>query len=117
MFLISFLNFLSHFFVPKLLKYSAIIKLVNSLNLVVVGVMVLVVLLYYKFNSSANFCSGYLLSQKEREAQLALSRGREFLIHRGDVLWVYSTLVLTMTGLFLSTGLLFCIINLKKLGF
>ena len=58
MFLISVVNFLSHFFLPQLLMYSKLIKLFNTLNLVIVGLMCLTVLVYYRFSDSANFCAG-----------------------------------------------------------
>ena len=66
MFLTAFMNFLSHFVVPDLLMYARQIKIVNSLNLVIVGCVCLVVLIAYRFNDAANFCTGAHLSEEER---------------------------------------------------
>ena len=56
--ILSFLNFLSHFFIPKLLKYSKQIKSCNTINLVLIGAYCLYVLVSRRMNEAAAFCAG-----------------------------------------------------------
>ena len=72
MFFTSFMNFLSHFIIPDLLMYAKQIKIVSSLNLVICGCVCLVVLIYYRFNDAANFCTGAHLTEEQRLEQLSI---------------------------------------------
>ena len=84
----SFINFLSHFYFPKILMFHRQIKALNTINLFVVGTICFVVLIYTRFNDSAHFCTGNHLTEAEKEAQhLKLDQDKEFLIKRGDFLW------------------------------
>ena len=116
MFFTAFLNFLSHFVVPDLLMYAKHIKVLNTLNLVVVGCVCLIVLVTYRFNDAANFCTGSFLTEEEKQTQLDMSQ-RQYLIERGGFLRVYTSMVITISGLFISIVTLFCLCNLKKMGF
>ena len=97
--LISICNFLSHFFIPKILMYAKQIKAFNTINLVFVGVVCLVVLIYYRMNDSANFCTN------------------EYLVQRGSFLWKYTAIVVSLSVTFVGAISTFCVCNLKKMGF
>ena len=116
MFACAFVNFLSHFVMPWILMYHRQIKLVNSVNLCVVGLMCLIVLIMYRFNDAANFCTGQYLTEEEIAKQLSMDN-REYLIERGNFLRVYTTLVITISCIFMIFVALLCFLNLKKMGF
>ena len=56
--IIAFINFLSHFYIPEILMYSRQLKNINALNMMVIGLLSMIVLLYYRMNDAANFCTG-----------------------------------------------------------
>ena len=116
MFLVAFANFVSHFIMPELLMYSKQIKLVNTANLIIVGAMCLFVLVYYRVNEAANFCTGSHLSEEEKALQMS-RQDREFLIERGGFLWLYTSIVITTSVTFILAMIAFCFFNLKKMGF
>ena len=99
LYIISVINFLSHFFVPKILMYAKQIKFVNTVNLVLVGVICLMVLINYRFNEGAHQCS------------------KQILVKRGGFLWNYTAIVVTTSLTFIGMISTFCVCNLKKMGF
>ena len=105
--LISICNFLSHFWFPKILMYAKQIKGFNTINLVFVGVVCLVVLIHYRMNESANFCTGSHLKEADEN----------YLIMRGSFLWKYTAIVITLSLSFIAAISTFCVCNLKKMGF
>ena len=95
LFIISVINFLSHFFVPKILMYAKQIKFFNTVNLVLVGVICLMVLINYRFNEGAHQCS------------------KDILKKRGGFLWNYTAIVVTTSLTFIGIISTFCVCNLK----
>ena len=79
--------------------YAKLIKCFNTLNLVFVGVVCLIVLIYYRMNDSANFCAN------------------QYLKERGSFLWKYTAIVVGLSGSFIAVISTFCVCNLKKMGF
>mmetsp|Transcript_24232 Transcript_24232/g.37357 ORF Transcript_24232/g.37357 Transcript_24232/m.37357 type:complete len:94 (+) Transcript_24232:502-783(+) len=88
------------------------IKTCNTINLVVVGVICLFLLIYYRLNDGAHFCTGSHLSDEVRSAG-----SPNFLVRRGEFLFMYTTIVLTLALTFICVVGTACLYNLKKMGF
>ena len=51
--------------------YSKQIKNVNTVNMMVIGLLSMMVLLHYRMNDAANFCTGTHLTPEEKKIELS----------------------------------------------
>ena len=92
--------------------------MINTINLLIVGLICLAVLVYSRFNEAANFCTGSHLSDEDRHREVNLPDShRTYLIERGNFLWEYTAIIVSLVILFLTVLISTCLYNLKKMGF